>query len=692
MQVRTALLSQLIKEQNKIFCGGKKMRKWFNLLLVFALASLFSLLGTQSAKAANAVRISDKNLVLSSDAIVTGKVVTIESHWDEERQNIYTYITLSLDQVIKGNIDSRILVIEQLGGQIGDKQVWLSASPEFSLNEDVLLFLKSNEQGILHTAHLSMGKFSISNKIQEKATISNKLLGKSKSYELTKYLANIKDLVATTSQNNISKNIQAIPSNYIPGSGEQLENFNLSTARFFSPDSGMNVSFVVNSTSSPVPGGANTEVNNAMAAWNAAGSRLRLVNGGSSTICGAKTDQQSVISFSGCNRDMMDPPMDGQGMLSTVMVVVNTMDFRIINGIRFNQITEADIVYNNAFNDVLGASKDLEELITRDLGIAFGLDNSSKDPDEPDATLREAVMYFQPHLDKRGARLNTDDQTAVNRIYPFVNPIQIVAATLPTGIFNNAYTAQLGVTNGTPPFRFAVTRGQVPAGLDLNVNGLIAGIPTKIESQSFDVTVTDQANFRATSTFQLAITSLPPRLGNINNPRVSYNSNSMVTITGFNFATVTDVRVTQGRLLAFRATDDRTLVIGLAGPGTTGVLTDITIVNPGGMITMPSAILYDGPAIRSAQAAKVRVRNMKGKFVNQKAIVIKGDGLTLNQQIRINGNAVNLKPARSDNDDIVYFGTLKGTIPTKGDFNVTIFDPGLNSESNAVKGKRLNEN
>ncbi|MBI4851751.1 MAG: hypothetical protein HY819_08145 [Acidobacteria bacterium] len=665
------------------------MRKWINLLLVLIVAGFFSLLPV--ANAASIVKISDKNLVLSSDVIVTGKVIAIESQWDENRKNIYTNITLSLDQVIKGDIKSQVLVIEQLGGQVANKQVWLSASPEFSLNEEVLLFLKANEEGVLHTSHLAMGKFSISKENgKENARVSNPIFGKSKTYDIEEYLSNIRKLVVSNEQKSVN-NLQVIPSKYVPGTGEQLSNFKLSTARFFNPDSGGMVNFVVNSTASPVSGGANTEVNNAMMAWNRSGSTLKLANGGASSICGAKTDQQSVISFSGCNKDMMDPPMEGQGVISTVMVVVNTMDFRIINGAKFNQITEADIVYNNAFNNVLSASKDLEEIITHDLGIAFGLDNSSTDPNELDATLRESIMYFQPHLDKRGARLNTDDQMAVNRIYPFITPIQVTATTLPVGVFNSAYTAQISASGGTPPFTFAVTKGQVPTGLELNRFGIIAGIPTKIESQTFDVTVTDQANFRATRTFQLNTTSLPPRLSSIDTPRVSYNSNSMVTITGFNFSTVTDVRVTQGRLLAFRATNDNTLVIGLAGPGTTGVLTDITVVNPGGMITMPSAILYDGPAIRSAQAAKVRVRNMKGKFVNQKAIIIKGDGLTLNQQIRVNGTAVNLKPARSDNDDIVYFGVLKSAIPIRGDFNVTIFDPGLNSESNSVKGKRLNE-
>lgn len=662
------------------------MRKCLNLLLVLIVATFFGLV-TKQAQAGSLVKISDKNLVLSSDAIITGKVLSIESRWNASKTNIYTDITIALNQTIKGDLGANTIVIEQLGGKIGDKQIWFTGSPEFSVGEEVLLFLKANSEGVLHTAHMGMGKFSIS-QTSENKTVFCPNLDKSKVYNAQEYLQNIKELVAANPQS--TNNLKLVPTEYVPGQGERLDNFTLTNTRFFQPDNKGMVTFSLNSTAAPVSGGAVTELNNAITAWNNSGSQLRLVNGGTTNICGIAADNQSVISFSRCDRDMMDPPMGGEGMISTVMVVVNTNNFRVINSTRFNQIMEADILYNNAFNSVLSASKDLEELIAHDLGIAFGLDNSSTDPNEINATLREAIMYFIPHLDKRGARLNTDDQSGVNRLYPFVDPVRLDAVTLPVPTVNVAYLAQVTATAGTPPYTYAVTNGRLPFGLDLNMFGVIAGIPTNVESQTFDVTVTDQANFKATQTFQLATTSLAPRITTISPSRVSYNSNSMITITGFNFSTVTQVRLSNGRLLAFQATNNNTIVFGVAGPGMTGTLSDITLVSPGGNVTMPSAIFFDGPALRSARADAVKVRNMKGKFVNQKAIIIKGDGLTLNQQIRINGTAANLTPARSMDGDIVYFGVVRDAIGTKGDFTVTIFDAGLNSESNGVAGQRRN--
>ncbi|MBK7992577.1 MAG: hypothetical protein IPK14_03945 [Blastocatellia bacterium] len=663
------------------------MRKCLNLLLILIVATFFGLV-TKQAQAGSLVKISDKNLVLSSDAILTGKVLSIESRWDASKTNIYTDITIALNQTIKGDLGSNTIVIEQVGGKIGDKQVWLTGSPEFSVGEEVLLFLKANSEGVLHTAHMGMGKFSIS-QTSENKTVFRPSLDKSKVYNAQEYLQNIKELVAANPQNT-TNNLKLVPTEYIPGQGERLDNFTLTNTRFFQPDNKGMVTFSLNSTAAPVSGGAVTELNNAITAWNNSGSQLRLVNGGATSICGIAADNQSVVSFSRCDRDMMDPPMGGEGMISTVMLVVNTSNFRIINSTRFNQIMEADILYNNAFNSVLSASKDLEELITHDLGIAFGLDNSSTDPNEPNATLREAIMYFIPHLDKRGARLNTDDQSGVNRLYPFVDPVRLDAATLPVPTVNVAYLAQVTAAAGTPPYTYAVTNGRLPFGLDLNMFGVIAGIPTNVESQTFDVTVTDQANFKATQTFQLATTSLAPRITTVSPSRVSYNSNSMITLTGFNFSTVTQVRLSNGRLLAFQATNNNTIVFGVAGPGMTGTLSDITLISPGGNVTLPSAIFFDGPSLKSARADAVKVRNMKGKFVNQKAIIIKGDGLTLNQQIRINGTAANLTPARSMDGDIVYFGVVRDAIGTKGDFTVTIFDADLNSESNEVAGQRRN--
>lgn len=654
------------------------MKKWINLFLVLIIAGYFGLMPKVDAWAASAVRISDENLVASAHAIVTGRVTYIESHWDADRSNIYTDISIQLDQVIKGNISSQTIVIEQVGGKVGDREAWLTGSPSFKLNEDVLLFLRAGENGTLHTAHLGMGKFTLS-------AANNTVVrtGEKQAQPANSYLQTIKHLAETTP---VTENVllSPMPTNYSVGTGEAHPNFVLTASRFFEPDSSKPVVFSLNSVGAPNNGGTQ-ELNNAITAWNGAGSRLRLMNGGTSSACGMKMDGKSTISFTNCFTNPMDDPISGQGIISAVMVVTGS-DFRIINGNKFNQILEADILFNSNIPQ-LAISKNLEEVMTTDLGLGFGLDYSSTDVNEAHPLFSQAIMYITPHFDSRGARLNTDDLNAVNSIYSFFPLVRIINNSLPGATLTVPYAAQLSATDGFAGYTFAVTKGMLPGGLSLSKDGTISGTPTMVETQTFDITATDAGNFSTTRTFMISTVALPPRINSISPARVRYNGDSTITITGMNFTGTTAVNISTGRINGFKVIDNNTIMIAVSGPGTTGQVADITVVNPGGTNTLVSGLVFDGPFLKSAKAMKITVRNSKGTVVNKKGIEVIGDGLSIFQQIKINGTMVTLTAARDGNNQIVYFGTIKPLIPRKGTYKVTIFDPVLNSESNAVDGQ-----
>jgi hypothetical protein len=84
--------------------------------------------------------------------------------------------------------------------------------------------------------------------------------------------------------------------------------------------------------------------------------------------------------------------------------------------------------------------------------------------------------------------------------------LSILTTSLPNGSVNTVYPTQtLTAGGGQPPYRWAVTTGQLPAGLTLDgVFGRISGTPTANGAFPFTLTVTDnQAN---TATAKLSIT------------------------------------------------------------------------------------------------------------------------------------------------------------------------------------------
>src|SRR5687767_3012106 len=92
-------------------------RVWFRsfLLLTILLAA------TQSTLATTIVRPSDDDLIVGARAIVRGKVLKIESALDHNQNRIFTYVTIKVKEVLKGQITERRIVLKELGGQVGDR-------------------------------------------------------------------------------------------------------------------------------------------------------------------------------------------------------------------------------------------------------------------------------------------------------------------------------------------------------------------------------------------------------------------------------------------------------------------------------------------------------------------------------------------------------------------------------------------
>lgn len=87
------------------------------------------------------------------------------------------------------------------------------------------------------------------------------------------------------------------------------------------------------------------------------------------------------------------------------------------------------------------------------------------------------------------------------------SPTIVTSSSLPRGILNQPYSAQLVATGGLPPLRWSIS-GALPSGLTLNTTtGVISGTPTAIQTANFVASVRDATLTQNTQSYQLLVTA-----------------------------------------------------------------------------------------------------------------------------------------------------------------------------------------
>lgn len=85
-----------------------------------------------------------KSMSKNADLIITGKVIEQTSSWNENKTRIYTHATIQVDDYIKGNSAGNTVNVKYLGGEVGDVGELYSHMPKFQDKEEVLVFLKKD--------------------------------------------------------------------------------------------------------------------------------------------------------------------------------------------------------------------------------------------------------------------------------------------------------------------------------------------------------------------------------------------------------------------------------------------------------------------------------------------------------------------------------------------------------------------
>lgn len=128
--------------------------------VVIAAAVLFSVLAHPAA--AQTSEELAYSLGAASPLVLTGRVAALESRWDTSAGAIYTYVTVSVTERLKGELAESMIVIKQIGGQIGNIGLFVGDQPTYSLDEEVLVFLAVRPRdGTLYPAGFALGKWRL---------------------------------------------------------------------------------------------------------------------------------------------------------------------------------------------------------------------------------------------------------------------------------------------------------------------------------------------------------------------------------------------------------------------------------------------------------------------------------------------------------------------------------------------------
>jgi hypothetical protein len=355
-------------------------------------------------------------------------------------------------------------------------------------------------------------------------------------------------------------------------------------SRWFEPDSGQSVTYLIDSDQVPNPQVA-ADVDSAMRAWSTVpGCSLRVVDGGTATSC--TVYGCGVADFDNC-AGLFSSSGACQEVLAESGFSFDTNQTRVVNGTTFNRIFQGYLSVNPYAGCYFGDHCNLQEVLTHEMGHTLGMGHSWEPSfgGSPTAEEQAATMYYQIHFDGRCASLKDDDMNGIRFIYPGSGggavPLSANDPPLPTGVAGTPYNQSLSASGGLPPYVWSMTSGSLPPGLNVEpASASISGTPSQTGSFNFSVVVSDSESPKAIVVLNLNILVVAPE----SVPHISivkYKSGSQkLIIGGENFDPAALVLV-DSAAAPMRSRTPAQLVVKPVSLGF-GTHT-ITVVNPNGV-------------------------------------------------------------------------------------------------------------
>jgi len=446
------------------------------------------LLFAEPVMATSFVMMTDDALLEQSSYVISGVVTDIS--YEQRGTNPETHYTIHLTETLKGSIEVQDITVAMPGGPAVDGgYLHVEGAPEYTIDQEVLLFLNPRQDGTYRTTQFLLGSFTV-NYINDQAIVKQNLAGArelppSEASPLSKSSRNRTLRDAESFKQWLRDRVKGSSANFSywitedQSSVSQASKYTHDGARWPDFDT-TSIDWAADKKGMPnLAGNGFSEFQAAITAWNSdSGSNINF------HYTGTTNATAGLGASDGINSILFEDPsneIDGSYSCANGGTLAvgqwRSWDSHTYKGTNFSSIVEGDVVTQNGASCFFSGheGKDGEEVFAHELGHTLGFGHTSE---------TQALMYPSAHGDGRGADLRVDDRNAAHYLYEYT-PVPPDTSPVPNaskGTYRNLIAVSWGTVNNASSYRLfrsttqLETGVQVYSGGDLNFNDSQASV------------------------------------------------------------------------------------------------------------------------------------------------------------------------------------------------------------------------